>query len=205
MSRTTSHRPAWVQANEHGTRESHRHDLFGKPRIVYRTVRDKRGRALKETYRPQISIRTALSLTPSLAPDFEARSRQLFTLRTARQLQAAGVDLETLIDSPSPARERTVTAPAVIGHYLDYCTIDEPSDRDERLAGTADVYLPCVRWIGGWDAGRSYSRTRGERRARTHLPDKNLPSRRSRAALRALAQLADAGEDVEEALDMFHR
>jgi len=198
VSHTDDHRPYWVQSAEHGTREWHDHDLFGKPVTVSRKKRDERGNVILTERPVPIRLGVAAHLHP---PVFDApkgtQARYPAIREEARRRLAAGEPAWATIDGLETKLE-PVWEQHVKGRYVDYCTIDEPVDRDGRLAGTTDQYAPCTRTLSHVQSGRAFERTRGERASGVHR-DWRIPSRRRVAsATRQLTLLADAGEDMDD-------
>lgn len=196
MSRTDKHRPGWVQASEHGTEQSHRHELFGAPVIVQRRVRDARGRITKIDAPERISIQRALAMWVPPSADASYRARAAAATRQARRLRSAGAALTELVDGPRIIT-RTRTRDVVIGHYATHCTVQDDYDRDGRLRGRPRVYAPCQRELDFEDARTTWGRSRGSR-AYGEYRDHRAPTRRAQANdNRQRTVLADSGSDPD--------
>lgn len=190
MSRTRRHRPYWVQAGEHGTDGFHQHELLGQPKTHWRKKRDERGRIITAPQPVSITLREASALG---APLFASRSydKRLRAIRDeALRRIAAGEPWYARIDGPDTA-EQPVYETHLLGHYVDYCTIDTPQDRDGRISGHSDLYAPCSRDLSHEDAAPAFGRTSGERRS-GYNRDWRRPSRaKVRTAARELTKDAD--------------
>jgi hypothetical protein len=196
MSRTDKHRPAWVQASEHGTEGFHRHELFGAPVIVRRPVRDARGRVSKVEAPVRFSLASAITLYPPTVAAEEVKARYAAVRKQALLLRSRGAALTELIDGPI-TRTQTLKREVVIGHYAEHCTLADDYDRDGRLRGQPGLYAPCERELDAEDRGTTWGRSRGAR-AYGHYRDRRNPTRRRlHADDRRLTVLADTGSDPE--------
>lgn len=152
-----------------------------------------------------ISLYKAVTYPYSLfsTPADDKRIRELRA--EAKRRIAAGEYQWESIDSPE-MKEQPVYEEHLLGHYADYCTIDEKVDRDERVTGHADLYAPCTRGLDGIDRWQAFGRSQGER-GRGINRDHRRPSRRQvRNAERALAKDADTWVESDlEALGTFTR
>lgn len=197
MSHTDRHRPYWVQAAEHGTREHHDHRLFGQPRVVRRKKRDSRGRVIMTMQPVAVTLYKALSY-PVPSPYTPLVWKRIMDFREeARRRITEGEFQWTLIDGPDD-KLQPVMEDYVYGHWADHCTIDEPQRAGERLAGTSDVFAPCGMELEGEDRSKAFKRYPGERRAGIHR-DWRRPSRRKvRNATRAITKDADTFVEAGE-------
>ena len=197
MGHTEAHRPYWVHAVQDGHGEDHRHELLGAPKVIRRKQRDKHGRVVLVERPVEMSLYNASTLVAPVfsAAGTEARYRAVRV--EARRRLAAGESQWARIDGPE-VKPQPVYEEHTLGRYADYCTIDTPLDRDDRIAGASDLFAPCTRHLVGIEQSSAYSRTRGERRAGVHR-DWRRPSRREVVnATRRLTLLADSGDDFED-------
>ena len=199
MSRTDIHRPYWVQASERGTIEYHRHELLGQPKTVYKKKRDERGRIVMVEQPVKIPLRLAAVMYPGelLKPSW-ATQAQYRVLRTeARRRLDEGERPWAMIDGLE-TRPQPIWEVHVIGQYVDYCTIDEPMGRDDRIPGTSDQYGACYRRLDYGIAPEAEGRPRGSR-GYGYYRDWRRPTRRkAENSTRQLTLLADNGNDMDD-------
>lgn len=187
--------PFWVHRNTAKAEPSHDHLRFGEPVTRTRPVLDENGERVLEPVESSVTLKVAIR--GSFLRGYPAR--QVFipepVHREAKMKRSRGGRLTDLI-SYETGQTRQKRETVVLGHYADWCTVGEETNRDGALLSDPTLFPACVTWPSNYDDEKVYPRHPAEKM--WSAPEGRV---NTRAYTRSLTRAANSGIDLDDIED----